>query len=114
VTAQQIAERMELQAIFVGDTYANMARKGQPANVQRLWGNGFALLHRNRMASTDNGLPTWGFTAQLPVNGEVMMAGRIVDANGGGLEGSVTVRVGEKVQEHIVAPAVGYLIDAPL
>jgi len=111
-TAQAIAELFDLQELIIGDSYLNAARKGQPLQQQRVWGNMFALLHRNRTADTRNGLPTFGYTAELRnLGGTSLVAGRIADAKRG-LQGGQTIRVGERVKELIVAPAVGYLFDS--
>lgn len=111
---QMIAQLLELDDIFVGDAFHNTAREGQAASYSRLWGSGFALIHRNRMADTRNGLPTWGFTPEWRrFGGAAMLAGRIASPNGG-LQGSTIIRVGESVSEHLVAPSTGYLINAAI
>ncbi|MEM7507634.1 MAG: hypothetical protein AAF415_12905 [Pseudomonadota bacterium] len=113
-TAQQIASIFGLQNIFIGDGFVNTARRGQPAQMGRLWGNAFSLMHRSSIAGTQNGIPTFGITAELRVNGSAMVAGRWFNPKGPGLLGGVSVRVGEMVEEHLVAPSVGYLIDTPI
>lgn len=114
-TAQAIASIFGLSEILIGDAFANTARKGQAANWQRMWGNHFSLIHRSSVASNQNGLPTFGFTAEWHQFGgsSAMFSGRIPSAHGG-LAGSTIVRVGESVKEHLVAPSTGYLIDAPI
>lgn len=108
-TARAIADLFDLDELIIGDTYINSARKGQAASTSRVWGNFFALLHRNRTSDTRNGLPTFGYTAELRnLGGTSLVAGRIPDAKRG-LQGGQTIRVGERVKELISAPSTGYL-----
>jgi len=113
VRREEIAELFELDEILVGDSYVNTARPGRAVDMKRTWGNSFALLYRNRAAQAQGGMPTWGFTAEWHAAGgsDAMIAGRIPDPNGGGLLGSVTMRAGEFVEEHVQAKASGYLIQ---
>lgn len=112
VRLQDLAELFELDEILVGDSYVNTARPGRDAAYARTWGNSFALLHRNRAAQAKDGLPTWGFTAEWHIKGNgAMVAGRIPDPNGGGLLGSITMRAGEFVEEHVQAKSSGFLFQ---
>lgn len=112
-TKEQIARIFELNELLIGDSFVNTARKGQAANYARTWQNSFALFHRSSAATHDNGIPTFGITAEMRENGSTMIAGRIPSAYGG-LRGSTIIRVGESIEEHIIAPSVAYLIDAPI
>lgn len=114
-TAQQIANLLELSEMLIGDAFANTARKGQAAAWQRMWGNHFSLIHRSSVASPDSGMPTFGITAEWRRFGGTgaLFSGRIPSSHGG-LEGSTIIRVGESIEEHLVAPSTGYLIDAPI
>ena len=109
---ERLADLWELERLLVGDTFINTKRPGQNAAIERVWGNNFALLHINPVADTMNGLPTFGFTAELPLMGQnqALFSGRIDDPQAG-LEGSVLIRTGEKVEEKISAPSVGYLFQ---
>lgn len=113
ITREQMAELFELDELLVGDSFFNTARKGQAGAYSRVWGKGFALLHRNRAASNKSSLPTWGFTAEWRVQGgrSAMIAGRFKNPKGGGLLGGTTVRAGEFVEEHVMAPATGFLFE---
>lgn len=110
---EEIAELFGLKEILVGESWLNSARSGRPANMQRTWGNSFALLYRNSEAQAKDGLPTWGFTAEWHVaaGNSAMIAGRMVDPNGGGLLGSVTMRAGEFAEEHVQAKSSGFLFQ---
>ncbi|UWQ92989.1 capsid protein [Rhodobacteraceae bacterium M382] len=94
-----------IQRVLIGDAMFNAAKKGQPADMQKAWGNNIAMLHIDPMADTDNGV-TWGFTAEY---GQAI-SGRIEDPDIG-LEGGFRIRRGERVKELIIAPEVGYLIQ---
>lgn len=110
----KIAELLELEAIYVGDSFINASRPGQAASMERIWGSGFSLLHRSSVASNTNGIPTFGMTAEMRYNGSPVISGRFTNPKGPGLLGGTTVRVGESVQEHILAPSVGYHIAATI
>lgn len=113
VTRQQMAELFELDALYVGDSFFNTNRKGQAGAYSRVWGKSFALLYRNRAARNKDTPPTWGFTAEWRVNGgrSAMVAGRYKNPKGGGLLGATTVRAGEFVEEHVMAPQTGFLFE---
>lgn len=110
-----IADLFELDEIYVGDGFFNTARKGQAGAYSRVWGNHFSLMHRNMVASNNNGIPTFGFTAEWRrFGGSSMMSGRIANAMSGGVQGGQNIRVAEAVEEHVVSPSVAYLISAPI
>lgn len=104
-TRQAIAALFELEEILVGEAFLNTARKGQAANMQRVWGKHLALLHRDKQATNRQGT-TFGFTAQF--GGRV--AGSKVDGNIG-LFGGERVRAGESVKEVITATDLGFFIE---
>lgn len=99
-----IANLFGLKAVLVGESRINMARKGQPANIARVWGKSIALLHRNRMADNLNGM-TWGYTAQWGTR----LGGSIPDPDIG-LYGGQRVRVGMRCREVVSAKPVGFYI----
>jgi hypothetical protein len=103
VTTEQFARLMEVDEVIVGQGWVNTARKGQPANMQRIWGKDVALLYVNPIAGPDNSV-TFGYTAQYGTR----IAGTILDPNIG-IEGGEAKRVGERVREIIAAQSVGYL-----
>lgn len=108
VTAEKLAEILEIQEVIVGEGWINTARKGQTASMARAWGKSAALLYINPNADADRGI-TFGFTAQFGQR----VSGRIVDENIG-LDGGVKIRVGERVKEKVVANTLGYLFDAAI
>lgn len=105
ITREEFGRLFEIPKVLVGEGFVNTARKGQAPVIQRVWGKNMAFLHIDPEARPDRGGITFGFTAE--VNSRV--AGTILDPNIG-MEGGEVVRVGEKVEEIICAPDVGYLV----
>jgi hypothetical protein len=105
VRRQAVAELFEVQAIHVGQHRLNTAKKGQAANLQRVWGKHISLTYIDPNADTNGGV-TFGLTAQWGTR----LSGQERDSKIG-LRGGVRVRVGESVDERIVAPMAGYLIE---
>jgi hypothetical protein len=99
-----LAQLFELDQILIGEGWVNTARKGQPPDLQRVWGNALALIYSNPLATVLNGT-TFGFSAEWGAR----IAGSIPD-NDIGMRGGVRVRVGESLAEVITAPDLGYLI----
>lgn len=107
---QAVAELFELEEILVGEAFLNTAKKGQAATFARVWGKHALLMYRDRLADPARSASrvTYGFTAQFGDR----IAGAIEDRDIG-MRGGVRVRVGESVDEHIVAADVAYLfVDA--
>lgn len=106
-TAQQIANLLELEALYVGESWYNSAKRGQTASMARLWGKHAAFIYRDSLANTRSGT-TFGFTAQFGDR----VAGKWEDKNIG-MRGGFRVRTGESVKEVVTANDLGYLfIDA--
>jgi hypothetical protein len=105
ITRQQLADLLEIEEVIVGQGFVNIAKPGQAASMQRVWGNHASLMHRNRLANTQRGV-TFGFTAQY----QGRIAGQMPDPVNG-LRGAVRVRAGESVKELVVAPELGYFFE---
>ena len=105
ITKEEFAELFELNQLIVGQGLVNTARKGQAANMQRVWGKHLALLHINPAATNNSGV-TFGFTAAWGDK----VSGRMSDPKTG-LYGSEVLRVGESVKEVICARDVGFLLQ---
>lgn len=105
VTRQEFIDFFELQALFIGAGFLNTAKRGQTTAMSRTWGKHAAFIYRDRAAGPQGGL-TYGFTAAK----RSIWAGQI-DEQKVGLEGSVRVRVGERVKEIIAAPELGYFYE---
>ncbi|MEW5885485.1 MAG: phage capsid protein, partial [Pseudomonadota bacterium] len=103
ITRAQLADLIEVPNVLVGSGFVNTARRGQPPQIQRVWGNHAALLYISDDAAS-TGQPVYGFTAQWGSR----IAGEMEEQKAG-LRGGVRVRVGESVREVISAPGAGYL-----
>lgn len=108
VRAQELADYLEIDQIYVGGAMVNRANPGQTGSLSRVWGNGIAFLHQNRLANTQRGI-TFGYTAEYGTR----VAGQMSEPKVG-LRGGVRVRVGESVGEIIAAPDCGYFIENPV
>lgn len=105
-STQALAELLELDAIYVGEGWVNTAKPGQTATQTRLWGKHMAFLHQNPAASIRGNAITFGMTAQYGTR----VAGSI-PAPEIGLRGAQRLRVGESVNEIIMASDVGYFFQ---
>ncbi len=105
ITKQQLADLLEVRHVAVGVGFANTAKKGQAANMARVWGKHCALLYVGQDLA-DSEQPCWGFTAQFGTR----VAGSI-PAPTKGLRGGQIVRAGESVKEVICAPDAGYFFQ---
>jgi len=105
VTRQQLAALFELDDWLVGEGWINTAKKGQAANMARVWGKHASFLHRNMNATPEFGI-TFGLTAQW--GGRI--AGAEFDKNIG-MRGGNMVRVGESVKELVTANDLGYFFE---
>lgn len=102
-TLQAVADLLELDQIIVGEAFINTAKPGQTASLSRCWGKHMAFLHQNPVATIRGNAVTFGFTAEWGNRVSGSMPEPKV-----GLRGSQRVRVGESVNELIVANDVGY------
>lgn len=102
---QDIAALFELEEILVGEAWLNTAKKGQTVTLSRAWGKHASLIYRNRLANTQRGI-TFALTPQFGTR----IAGNWEDKNIG-LRGGQVVRVGESVQEVVMANDLGYFIQ---
>jgi hypothetical protein len=104
-TRKFIAELFELDEVLVGEGWLNIAKKGQPVNLARVWGAHAAFIYRNQLADTIYGT-TFGYTAQFGMR----VAGAINDPDLG-MRGGQRVRVGESVKELVCASDLGYFFQ---
>lgn len=105
VSREELARLLEIKEILVGEGYVNLAKKGQPVNLQRVWGNSIQAIFSDETARPEGGM-TFGFTAEYGNR----VAGTIDDEDVG-LHGGVRVRVGERVKEMLPAKDLGYQIN---
>jgi len=101
-----------LEKILVGQGWVNTAKKGQTPTYSRAWGKGAALLHVPAVVQSVNVMnfrPIFGFS---PHNGQKFV-GSAFDKDIG-LRGGTEIRVGEEINEYVVANALGYYWDAAI
>ena len=95
-----------LKRILIGESFVNTARPGQAANLSRVWGKSIALHYQDDQIRPEQGGVTWGFSAQYGTRGSANWQDRDVGAEGGNV-----VRVWEKIDEKVVAPDAGFLLQ---
>ena len=105
-TVQAVADLLELDQIIVGEAFINTAKPGQTSSLARCWGKHMAFMHQNPVATIRGNAVTFGFTAEWGNR----VAGSIAEPKVG-LRGAQRVRVGESVNELIVASDVGYFFQ---
>lgn len=105
VSRQAVADLFEVDEVLVGDARANAAKRGQTANLTRLWGKHIALLHKAPVLS-GQGEVTFGATFQWGSR----IAGSEYDKDIG-MRGGQRVRVGESVKERVIATQAGYFFE---
>jgi len=105
-TRQAVMDLFELQGLYVGDAFVNIAKPNRAAQMTRTWGNNIALLHIAEMFDGTDEILTWGFTPQFGswVTGQREVANI-------GLRGGVEVKVGESVGEVVSAKGAGFFIE---
>lgn len=104
ITRAQFAELFEMSELpLIGEGWMNTANKGQPVNMQRIWGNDMLAFYQDMNADTEFGV-TFGLTAQWGDR----VAGSLIDGDMG-IRGGERQRVGESVKELIIAPDLAYL-----
>jgi len=106
LTLQQFAELFEFERVLVGRAYKATSKPGQTLTLARVWGNHFAMMHQNPLASLRGNGITFGATAEFGNRFASTM-----DEPKIGLRGATRVRVGETVKELITASDCGYFIE---
>lgn len=102
-----VAKLFEIERLLVGEAKVNINRKGQAPEIKHAWGKSLSLHFLDALGGPME-KPTFGFTAQYGTR----LGGTIPDPHIG-MRGGTWVRVGETVEEKIVAPALGALINHP-
>jgi len=107
-TREFLADLFELDQINVGEAFVNQAKKGKAASLAQAWGKHCLLHYTDTLSNPAAGQsrPTFGFTAQWGDR----IGGEQEDKNIG-MRGGVIVRVGESVDEHIVAADLAFLLQ---
>ena len=105
VSRQAFADAFDFEEVLVGQSWYNTAKRGQTESYARLWGKHASFIYRDRTAHVGKGI-TFGLTAQFGTK----FAGTIEDPNIG-LKGGNQVRVGEQIDELIIANDVAYHVQ---
>ena len=106
ITKKKLAELLEVDEVVVGMSRQNTANEGQTEIIGDIWnGNSISLLYINPLANSKGGT-TWGFS---PRNGKRF--GGTKEDGAIGLYGGQRVRVGESVNELVVAVDAGTIIQ---
>jgi hypothetical protein len=106
ISLAQFQDLFEFDTVLVGRAMINTAKPGQTATLSRVWGNHFAMMHTNPLASLRGNGITFGATAEYGTR----IAGSM-DEPKVGLRGATRVRTGESVKELITAADCGYYIQ---
>ncbi|MEO0497881.1 MAG: capsid protein [Pseudomonadota bacterium] len=109
ITRQELATLLEIKEVVVGEGYLNVARKGQPVDLQRVWGDTIQALYVDPTITSTMGEVTFGFTAEYGSR----VSGRIEDPDIG-IDGGFRIRVGGRQNETIAAEDVGAQIVGAL
>ena len=104
INTQQLATILDVDQVLIGEAKLNNARRGG-SNIQNAWGNSLALLYIDPKAGTQD-MPTFGFTAEFGSRESRV----IFDANVG-RKGANRVKVSESLNELVIAPDLGYLLQ---
>ena len=103
IASKAMVEDLLEVELVIGQAWINRARRGQKANLTRVWGK-HALLYRRDPNGGAMGPPTLGITAAY--RGREVRTG--FDAMPGA-RGGHRVRVIDSCEERIIAPLAGYL-----
>lgn len=105
VPLEFLRELFGLERILVGSAFLNIAKPGKAPQLVRTWGNHASFTYINRLADTNGGV-TYGMTAQFGSR----VSGSIPDSDIG-MRGGERTRVGESVDEIVIAKAAGCFFE---
>lgn len=103
-TVQDLKDMFELDEVYIGESVANTAKRGQDANFVGTWGNAIMLLYINPNAKLKRDL-TFGLTAE---RGHREISQFFEPKRG--VRGVLSNKISEETKDLIVAPDCGYLI----
>jgi hypothetical protein len=106
VSLAQMLELLELENIFIGEGRINVAKKGKPVDIKRVWAGHAAFTYLAPNVEVPAGTMTWGATAQY----DDRFAASWFDEKCG-LKGGYRLRVGEQVKELVIAKECGLLLQ---
>lgn len=108
VSMAAIASLLGLKAILVGEAFFNAAKPGQPADMGRLWGDHATLARIDTSVRSVRGgaMPTFAVTAEWQKRRV-----RTIPDSKRGIDGGITVRVAEQLNELILWQKAGFLFQ---
>ena len=107
-TREHIAALLELDELYVGESFVNNANSGQAADYARVWTDNLAFHYKDRTQARTN-QTVWGVTFEHGTR----KAGTFFDSKIGA-EGSMEVRVVERLKELVTAKSLGFLVTGVL
>ena len=105
VSRQAVADLFEVKEVIVGSARGNAAKRGQAANLTRLWGKHMAAIYEAPVPDAKD-VVTFGGTFQWGDR----IASQWEDKNMG-MRGGTAVRTGESVKERIIADQCAYFFE---
>ena len=103
-TKEQLKNLFEVDDILVGESLHNVAKKGNPADLQACWSDDIVLLYINKNANTKFGT-SFGYHAML----EDITVGEYFDEDRG-VKGANVIKAYYRALYLITAPDCGYLL----
>lgn len=103
-TVQNLKDMFELDEVYIGESVANTAKRGQEANFVGTWGNTIMLLYINPNAKLKRDL-TFGLTVE---RGHKEISQFYEPKRG--VRGVLSNKISEEIKDLIIAPDCGYLI----
>ena len=105
VPLEYLRDKLELDAIYVGQALVNTVNIARKPVLAHAWGNHCSLIYRDKLADANSGT-TFGLTAQFGDR----ETRQIFDEDMG-MRGGYRIRVGESVKELITARDLGFFLE---
>lgn len=107
IDPEQLAKKLRLDQILIGEAFINSANKGQDMSLVRAWGKHISLFFNDPIVqTTTEPRPTFALTAQ---NGTDV--GYQYPDPDKGLKGGIVVKAGHSLKEFIAGPDCGYFLQ---
>lgn len=107
VSIAQMLELLELDDIFIGESRVNLAKKGKPVDLKRVWAGHAAFTYLAPNVEIPAGTLTWGVTAQYDDRFAASWFDQKI-----GIKGGYGLRVAEQVKELVIAKECGLLLQS--
>ena len=107
VTPEELARKLRIREILVGQSRVNTAKKGQDMVLDDVWGSKVAMHYQGASELAGNSRNTmWGFTQPYRTRESSSEYEKDISARGG-----QRVRVIDSMKEVVSAPALGFLLE---